>query len=289
MISNRVIVYTTHYIKPELIELQYNQFKKYCKDDYELVIVNNGKNEDLESQIREECIRLKLRCIDFEKNKNVPLFCSQHHTVCLENLLNNHIKKDNINNLTVITDNDVFPFKSFSFLDIINGKKIGGMYQQRNYSGIEHEYVASIFMMFHNDVDMTDFSFHNGVGDTGCGTFTLLKKYETEFTKHTAAIDIEKDYIFKNNDSKYPYLEKYRCQFIHDCFIHYYRASNWSESDPEYHQEKMKFLLSFLNDENHYGINLDDNVCYSTAHSDKGYNGIDHNYKNYKFVMHIKQ
>lgn len=281
---SKVIVYTTHYIKPEFIKLQYEQFKKYCKDNYELVIVNNGKDSELEDQIRETALSLGLRCIDFEKRKDVPLFSSQHHTVCLENLLKNYIKKDDPQNLTVITDNDVFPFKSFSFLEIINGKKVGGMYQQRNYHGIEHEYVASIFMMFQNDVDMTDFSFHNGIGDTGCGTFTLLKKYETEFVKHTAAIDTEKDYIFTKNDNQFPYLEKYRCQFIHDCFIHYYRGSNWSESDPNYHEEKMNFLLSFLNDKDSYGINLDSKVCYGTAHSDKGYNGVDHSYRNYKFV-----
>jgi hypothetical protein len=281
---NKVIVYTTHYIKPELIELQRNQFKKYCKDDYELVIVNNGKDLDCENLISKECEKLSLRCINFEKNQNIPKFCSQHHTVCLENLLNNHIKKDSKENLTVIMDNDVFPFKDFSFFQILNGKKVGGMYQQRNYGGIDHEYLASIFMMFYNEVDMTDFSFHNGVGDTGCGTFILMKRYETELVKHTAAIDIEKDHIFTDNSRAFPYLEKYRSQFLHDCFIHYYRGSNWSESDPNYHEEKMNFLLAFLNDETKYGLKLHNKICYEKAHSDKGYNGVDHNYRNYKFL-----
>ena len=50
---------------------------------------------------------------------------------------------------------------------------------------------------------------------------------------------------------------------------------------------KFKFLLilaiNFLKDCTVYNINLDDKVLYSTAHADKGYNGVDYNYKNYKF------
>ena len=281
---SKVIIYSTHYIKPEFIELQHDQFKKYCKDQYELVIVNNGKDEQLENEIRNECIRLKLRCIDFEKNPNVPLFCSQHHTVSLENVLVNHIKKDETKNLTVILDNDVFAFREFSFIDIMNGKKVAGLYQQRSYGGIEHEYLASIFMAFYNDVDMSDFSFFNGIGDTGCGTFILVKRYESEFVKHTAAIDIEKDFVFTDNKKQHPYLEKYRSQIIHDCFIHYYRGSNWSESDPNYHEEKMNFLIDFLQDDTKYGLNLEPTFHYEKAHSDKGYNGVDHSYRDYKFV-----
>jgi hypothetical protein len=281
----KVAVYTTHYMKPEFIALQKKQFEKYCRDDYELVILNNGKDPEMSRIISDTSRQLDLRCIEFNRPSDIPSFCSHSHIVCLDNLLANHLKKEHNDNLTVIMDNDVFPFKDFSFFDILNGKKVGGMYQQRNYNGVEHEYLAAILTMFYNNIDMTDFVFHAGVGDTGAGTRVLLKRYETEFVKHTAAVDIEKDCIFTRNKDPHPYESRYRSQFLHDCFIHYYRGSNWSESCEKYHADKMKFLLSFLDDDDRYGLNLDEKVCYEFAHSNKGYNGVDHAYRNYRFVQ----
>jgi hypothetical protein len=276
----KIIIYTTHYLKPEFIEIQHNQLKKYCIDLFELIVVNNGKDEEIENKINSECSRLNIKCINIQ-NKSTNHFCSQSHNVALEYTLKNHIIPDDKNNITVIMDSDIFAFKKFSFIEILNNKKVCGLYQQRD----QNEYFSAIFTLFYNNIDISRFSFFNGIGDTGSGTFTLMKENECELVKHTAAIDLESDYIFRSSNINPPYKEKYKCQFIHDCFIHYYRGSNWAESDPNYHDEKLKFVLSFLSNPDLYNIHLDDYVFYDKAHSNKGYNGVDRNYNNYKFLL----
>lgn len=276
----KVVIYSTYYIKPEFIEIQYNQLKKYCVNDFELIIINNGKDKEIENKINNECFRLNIKCINFE-NKSSNHFCSQSHNVALEYALKNYVLFDSKDNITVFMDSDVFAFKKFDFIKILNNKKVGGLYQQRD----QNEYFSAIFTLFYNNINLDKFSFFNGIGDTGSGTFILMKENEYELVKHTAAIDIESKYIFKNQDIEYPYKEKYKCQFIHDCFIHYYRGSNWAESDPNYHNEKLNFILDFLNNPTKHGLYLDEYVLYDKAHSNKGYNGTDHNYNNYKFLL----
>lgn len=276
-------IYVTNYNKPQFIPMQVAQFKKHCKNEFDLIIINNGVTPEMENEIDQVCISLKIKSINFEKSSQTPKYCSQSHNVALEYTLVNHIKKANLDDVTVIMDNDIFPFIDFDFLEIMNGKKVAGMYQQRIINDTEHNYLSAIFTMFHNDVDMADFSFYNGYGDTGSGTTILMKRYETELIKHTAGIDMESEYIFRNS-TDVPYLEKYKCQFIHDCFIHYYRGSNWMESDNNYHEEKLNFVKSFLENSEKYNVLLDEFVCYEKAHSEKSYNGVDNNYKNYRFL-----
>ena len=270
-------IYTVHYIKPEFIELQVRLFKKFCLDDYCLNIINNGYL-DMELKISEISKDLGVNCISLPE-KSPHQFQSHSHAFALEHVIQNIIKKDNSSDVTVIIDSDVFPFKEFSFIEILNGKLIGGMYQQRD----DYEYVSSIITIFKNDIDLKHFTIH-GMADTGSGTNLLIKKYGCEFIKHTAAIDIESDYVFRDNKQLYPYDSKYRCQFIHDCFIHYYRGSNWAESDLNYHKTKYEFVKFFIDNYKLYYLNLDENVCYDKAQSNKGYNGSDHNYKNYKYI-----
>jgi hypothetical protein len=278
-----VSIYTVCYIKPFFISIQKQQLDRHCKDEYQLKVINNGKDESIRTEIRKVCSDLKIECIDYDRSSTIPDFCSQSHCVALEYGLNNYIRKEDPENIIVIMDNDVFAFKDFSFIDLLNSKKIAGLYQQRNINNVEYEYFSAIFIMFKNDIDISEFSFFRGVGDTGSGTAELIKKYPSEYVKHTAAIDLETDYIFKGVVEQFPYQKQYKCQFIGGCFIHYYRGSNWAESDPNYHSNKLNFVINFLKDYTVYNINLNDKVLYSTAHADKGYNGVDYNYKNYKF------
>ena len=48
---------------------------------------------------------------------------------------------------------------------------------------------------------------------------------------------------------------------------------------------KLKFVINFLKNYGDYNIHLDEFVSYSKAHADKGYNGVDYNYRDYKFNL----
>lgn len=285
---SKIKIYTTCYIKPEFIYLQNETFKKFCEDDYEIIIINNAYDNINNNSIVEACNVLNLQRIDINKGGNKAEFCSQSHRVAIEYTLQNYIKKDKGVGINVIMDNDIFAFKKFSLLKMMNGKKIAGMYQQRT----DYEYPAAILIMIDSSIDLTDFSFHKGIGDTG-GSVNLLMKENNivpEWIKHTAAIDIETDYIFRcNKNNPFPYESRFRCQFFEDKLIHYYRGSNWEGNNPSYDRIKMQFIKNLISNPDSYCLNLDENVCYEYAQSNKGYNGADHHYHGYRYIDNIKK
>jgi hypothetical protein len=275
-------IYSTSYRRPDFIELQHKYLTKYCTDDFKLIIINNGENDEMDDLISKMCLNLGIGMINIEKNH---LFPSMSHFVAMNQALNNYIKKDKDWEIAVVMDSDIFPFKQFSFKDILGNFQIGGMYQQRRDT--EVEYLCAIFTLFNNTLDITnlDFSGKDGV-DTGGKTDDFLKQYNItpNWINHTAAIDIETDYIFQNNNGLYPYKKEYRCQFIADCLFHYYRGGNWDNMPENYHEDKSKFLNYFLEHPEEYNLNLNQYVHYPKAHSEKGWNAIDHSYHGYKFI-----
>jgi len=275
----KVRVYITAYNRPEFIDLQVETFQRHCKDDYELFIINNSNTPHNTTLTIEKCNQYNLRHIEVSKKSNAEL-CSQSHAEALEYTLNHVIRKEPAD-INVIFDNDIFPYQEFSFEKLLNGNLLGGIYQQR---GI-YNYIAAIFIMMSGKLDLSRFSFHSGIGDTGSGVQSLMNDFNIspKYVNHTAKIDIEKDHIFKCQNIV-PYEESYRCQFIGDVFIHFYRGSSWDGYSERDHCKKFEFLINFLNRPESYCLNLDEYVNYPTAHSDKGRDGADNHYHNYRFI-----
>ena len=279
-----VNIYITSYIKPEFINIQNKKLKEYCTDNFKLYIINNGVDNETKINIKNICNNLNINCIDFNRPSHIPEYCSWSHSEAVEYVLDNYIRQDDKEDITVIMDSDVFPFKQFSFIELLNGNEAAGIHQQRLIGNIDYEYLSSIFLIFKNNLNLQDFKFR-GIGDTGAGTRYFIENYSTYYLDHTPTIDIETNHIFTNNNSvQYPYKEEYGCQFISKSLIHYARGSNWCEVDPIYHKNKFEFVLNFLENNNEYQLNLDSKVLYSTSYTDKHYNGVAHNYRNYKFL-----
>ena len=277
-----VKIYSTSYRRPDFIELQHKYLTKHCTDDFKLIIINNGENAEMEQLISETCSKLGIETINVEKDHRFP---SMSHYVAMNHALNNYIKKDKDWDIAVIMDSDIFPFKSFSFKDILGDYQIGGMYQQRRDTEIE--YLCAIFALFNNTLDITELDFSwSEFADTGGRTNDFLKKYNItpNWLDHTAAIDIETEHIFQNNNGQLPYKREYRCQFIAGCLFHYYRGGNWDGMPENYHEDKTKFVNHFLEHPEEYNLNLNQYVHYNKAHSEKGWNAVDHSYNGYKFV-----
>lgn len=283
--TNKMVkIYTVAYSKPEFITLQYAQLKKHCKDDFELIIINNAKDDVIDKEISEICKIYNLQMISSPRDHKIA---NVSHFTAINFALDNYAKKDNNVDITVIIDNDVFPFKDFTFNNLLGNSEVGAVYQQRQDETIE--YLHPIFSMISNKVDMSTLDYTwKTYTDCGGRTDDFIKQFNLKpnWIKHTAAIDIETDYIFtQNNQVQFPYKKEYRSQIIGGCMFHYYRGDNWDEQRPEYHTEKFKFLLYFLNNWEKYGLNLDDRVHYEKAHAEKGWEGKDFNYRNYRFVF----
>jgi hypothetical protein len=279
-----VNIYITYYIKPEFIDIQVKKLNQYCIDEFKINIINNGIDEFTKNTIKEKCQLLGVNCIEFNRPSYIPEYCSWSHSEAVDYIIHNYVEKDSKEDITVFVDSDVFSFNKFSFIELMKGQDIAGIHQQRTHNNINYDYLSAIFFIFKNSIDIPNFHFKRGVGDTGAGTYYLIEKYNTYYINHTATIDIETDYIFTKNSSQYPYKKTYTCQFIDTSLIHYARGSNWCENDINYHTDKFNFMLNFLENNNEYTLNLDDKVLYGTAYTDKHYDGVAHNYKNYKFL-----
>jgi hypothetical protein len=277
-------IYITYYIKPEFISLQFKKLNENCIDDFKINVINNGVDELTKDKIRKECQLLDINCIEFDRPSYIPEYCSWSHSQAVDYTIRNYVEKDSKEDITVFMDSDVFSFNKFSFIELLKGNDVAGIHQQRTYDNINYVYLSAIFFIFKNSVDIPNFHFRSGVGDSGSGTYYLIEKYKTCYLNHTATIDIETDYIFTKNSSQYPYKKIFNCQFIDNSLIHYARGSNWCESDVNYHTDKFNFMLNFLENNSEYTINLDDKVLYETAYTSKHYDGVGHNYKNYKFL-----
>ena len=280
--AGKIKLYITFYSKPEFIELQYKQLIKHCKDNFEYIIINNSKDETNDIAIKKFAGENKIEIIPINKDHSVA---NASHFIALNSSFNQKAKHDKNFEVIVIMDSDVFPYKDFSFKNILEDNLAAGLYQQRQDTQIE--YLCPIFTLISNKANISDIDFSwKSYTDTGGMTDDWIKKYNInpKWVKHTAAIDIETDYIFPNTHPEFPYKKEYRSQFIEDTFIHYYRGCNWDEQRPEYHDGKFQFVKHFLENTNEYGMNLDDKVHYDKAHAEKGWEGNDFNYHGYKFI-----
>jgi hypothetical protein len=109
-IYTKIRILTFHYNRPEFIEIQHKTFQKFLKekDDYELIVFNDAKDENKQKEIRSMCSLYNIKCIDFpqELHKN---------NLVLKNLLsfieenNKCLHKEKINNyghaLELLEDN----------------------------------------------------------------------------------------------------------------------------------------------------------------------------------------
>jgi hypothetical protein len=258
---SKVSIYTTHYNRVDFLLLQYNQLIKCCIDNFQYIVINNGINDDIKEQISSICKHNNIKEI-VVPHSNVPDLCSANHIEALRYAYKNYISIDDAD-IRVVMDNDVVPFKSFSFYNIIKDKQMAGFFY--------NTYSSAIFTMYSKEVNLTDFNISGGFGDSGSGTYHLLDKYSIEWVDHTAPMNNrEANYIFSAWRGALPYLD-YGYQFIAGYFIHYYRNSGWDNGSPQFQIPKYKFFIHFLENVDKYNPKLDSRVHYSTAHIDKSY------------------
>lgn len=283
-----VSIYIAAFKQLNLLEFYFEKLQKHCKDEYTLNIINNGRTPELKTQIKIFCEKNNINCIPYEQVHTGDAAASLAQA--FEFVQKNYIKNDK-SDYIVFMDQDIFAYKDFSFVSILDGHDIAGIYQYRQHNEEIHEYFVSIFMILKNFETLHTYSWHTGVGDVGSWTNKLIKEDKSiKMIPHTAAIDIEKDFIFVEKE---PTTEKYdpgfRSQFIDNCFYHYYRGSMWAESNDDYHERKWKFTKYLFDNINKYNINLDECVWYDKAHAQKGHNGVDHLYRGYKFTKRFPE
>lgn len=266
---SKVSIYTTHYNRPEFIALQYFQIKKHCLDDFEYIVINNAIDQEIKKQIHFLCLSLNLKEIDCIHSLigDRAVMCSHDHIMCLEYIYKEFISKD-ISDARAVIDNDVIPFRSFSFINLVKDKQMAGMFLESYLP-----YCASIFTVFGKEIDLHNFEYNGKFGDSGAGTAVLIrdKGYSVNWVNHTAPLrNHESSYIFKNKlPESLPYNDDWGIQFMADNFIHFYRGTGWDNGDLLFYKNKYTFFTHFINNPELYNPILDNNVNYPKAHMDQ--------------------
>jgi hypothetical protein len=203
--------------------------------------------------------------------------------------LNNYIRNDPKEDMTVIIDSDIFLFSEFSFKKLLDEADIAGIYQQRDRQAKKilwrnHYYLWNAFLVFKNtsiDFEKFDISMIPNITDVGGNLHYYIEKYKpkVKWILHTADIEYESEIFI--DELRETYQSQFGMQIISSSFIHYYRGSNWDDLNNNYHNFKTNFLLKFLESaRKHYPLTAHLHKYQDDcAHTKRHYNGTRYNTK----------
>jgi hypothetical protein len=263
----KISVYVTHYKFINLLKLQYERIKRFCKEDVDYIVINNGVDQFFINNVIDICKELNLKEIKINHSDDRILYTAIDHKTALQYCYDNYISKDPAD-IRIVMDSDIIPFANFSFVEMLGDGDVAGM---KMYLGSDI-YIASFICMFNKNVKFDTLDFGVKIEfDTGLPLTHIVRDNKTTFLKHTAPMqDKEAAYVFRNAivDKIKPYDPRFCIQIINESLLHYYRGSSWDSGDMELYKNKTEFIEFFLNNLNLYNIYLDNNVSYDLAHMD---------------------
>lgn len=256
--------YVIYYNKPDFIKFQYDLIRKYCTDDYEYIIVNNGKDNEKAKIITDFCTKNKIREVQTYQFRLPKVY---DHTRVLKYVYKELLSKDN-SDFRVIMDQDIFPYGKFNIGEIIKDNDIAGI-----KLGNPPHYVCSFIMIHGKNLDLSNINIRpESAQDASMWTWGIEKKYKVKWINHTTQGYREIYYIFRNIPviiEKYKEIDnkKITFQIIENNFLHYWQGSEWNNHDKIFHAEKFDFIKFVIENINPDKLVLDNIVYYdSTIH-----------------------
>lgn len=261
-----VSIYTTHHNRLEFLFLQYEKIKKHCTDKFKYIVINNGIDNNIGTEITKYCEKNNIQEISIEHEQTRSQYSSHDHIVALDYAYKQYVSKDS-SDIRVVMDNDVIPFKPFSFFDLLSSYDMAGFYQESMI-----DYSSAIFTAYNKNVDLVEFEINGKFGDSGSGTGNLIRDngYSVRWVDVTCPMrELEASYIFSETKvGAIPYDPTWGIQFIAGCFAHYYRGTGWDNGNPDYFKNKYSFFTHLIDNSDLYNPKLDEISHYPKAHMD---------------------
>jgi len=213
------------YNNPQFLLKQHEHLQRFCKCEYELIVVDNSTNTEASEAIKYHAERFKL---EYLKTSARSVNGSESHafaaSIAYKKYRHNYA-------ILFFVDHDCFAIKDFSPIRILASKKLAGLGQQK---GNLTYYWPGCFM-FRTSIEV-DFSMIPG-RDTGGATnkaIQLAKKENCVFFNEAYA---------QNpgfNKSQYDFYA-----LIHNgTFMHFINGSNWAGSADN--EERINSLFNEL-------------------------------------------
>ncbi len=272
-LSAQVLIFTHSYNRPDFIEIQARTFSVLLEDEYELVVFNDGPNEEMKKKIEKTCKKLGLRCIRVPQELHVgdgsPGSRHVHGIEYAFRLIGYDHK-----GIVALVDSDLFLIKPFSIEKYLAGYDVAGELQGRGNATIEVRYLSPIliFMNMQTLPNKRTFSLAGGTihgfgCDTGAQSYYYFQNNPTAHRKLIYSLHpgnlaynigcqicsnltcqkclgiMWEHNIPKNVISFIHECPNLNVEFFLDChFLHYRGGSNWDGQAAEYHRIKTQAL-----------------------------------------------
>ena len=152
LFSEKVLIITSAYNREDFIEIQFNTFKKFLKDDYEFVVFNDAIKSSKKKEIKSKCKELGIKCINIPQHIHELPYLeripgdgygfqdpSVRNSTVVQYALNTlGFKHDGI---VAIIDSDMFLVREFSLVEYMRERPIAGLAQVQEENGIKIPYI----------------------------------------------------------------------------------------------------------------------------------------------------
>lgn len=179
----KVKVILSTFNRPDLLPIQVKSIQKYLKNEHEIVVIHDSRDNQYVDKFEEVCEELE---VPFYHHDSLPgKSPSEYHGGSIQWAYDTYIKYECVDDLTLILDHDMFLIDELDLIEFFGDNDVAGCHQNRG----PVEYVWPGLMMFkYQSIKDIEFDFlpgsHGGqVLDTGGGTCYIL---QTEGIKYKA-------------------------------------------------------------------------------------------------------
>ena len=170
MNPNSTIIIIITFNNADLIAKQVECIRRFCKDDFDIAIIDNSDKKDIIDAI--QYYNNTLKCLYF-KTRAITKDNSESHCFAANFAYNKFKAKYDY---FAFFDHDLFPVMDFSIIKILENKIMAGLGQER-----AKKYFWPGCLMFNNtkiEQSLIDFSTNQEFGlDTGGNLYKIIEKY----------------------------------------------------------------------------------------------------------------
>ena len=236
----------------DFIGLQAESIRAQLIDDFEILVLNDGLNDELSREISDACKDAHVTCIDVPKDL-IHSSASVAHCAVVQWAYDNIILKECMDDIVVIMDSDMFMVRQFSFNEFVSGFSMSGLPQARG--PIKYYFTGLLVLnmpMMPSPSRLNQFCGivrgHN-VDAGGMLWYYInenpgIKIRDMEHTSHIHSSNNNLHVL--SDDVRSRYNEDYRVEILQSSFLHYGGAS--TRNDPITQKEKREFLFWLVED-----------------------------------------
>lgn len=245
------------------IDIMYRQFKKYMKEDFELILFNDAMNSEMEKNINTVAEYNNIKCVRVPQNIHIVQSPSEGYAATLNWALHNYAVQNNCETVVLI-HSDIFPICEISMSEILGNYTVAGTTEFRKFGEVGVTYIYPAFVIINMNalkktgVGELNFGLAPGV-DTGGQTKNFIAKYPdaVKFLPNYQAAyflatlnESESLAQYFKEDLEISKAHGLSSGWIADGMYHYMAGSQWNSGDkPEFysgHQKRMDLFLKYF-------------------------------------------